>query len=178
MKDFFVALPNIGKSKVLILIKGNIKQQLHIDKLLCFSNSFIFYLPLRCFFSTGTCTLKYDGSRDSGNHMCRWQKQNKTYLYHTAGLPSSSRNCTARDCCRSRGRIRGRPCIRRRTAPASHSCTYQVTARDKTSPGAPKLRWSRQNKCAPILLPLSKWQYIGYIYFDFLKSPRVLLRTL
>lgn len=57
--------------------------------------------------------------------------QNKTYLYHTAGLPSSSRNCTARDCCRSRGRILGRPRIRRRTAHASRSCTCQVTHETK-----------------------------------------------
>lgn len=58
------------------------------------------------------------------------QKQTSPYLYRTAGPPSSSRICTPRAGCRSRGHIQDEARIHHRNRPASHSCICCDTKHD------------------------------------------------
>lgn len=100
----------------------------------------VFCTLICCFFNRHLCctsfslvthqTLQLEGMcRMRAGHPLVWEIKNKQtlpYLYHTAGPPSSSRSCTARACCRSRGRIQDRACIHHRIGPASRSYTCQV----------------------------------------------------
>lgn len=80
------------------------------------------------------CSSRWGAGREHGalpaSCVGQMQKQTSPYLYRTAGPPSSSRICTPRAGCRSRGHIQDEARIHHRNRPASHSCICCDTKND------------------------------------------------